>query len=288
MPLDPNKLLTWPFEEVDQTYSVKDAIIYALGVGYGHDPLDEGQLPFVFEEADFRAAPTMAVVLAGPGFWLRDPQAGIDWRRILHGEQGIELHKPLPPTATVRARTKVTRILDKGADKGALIYSERTLTEVETGDRLATLTSTTFARGDGGFGGEPGPQPKPHTIPAGEPSAVCDLPTRPQAALLYRLSGDPNPLHADPAVARAAGFEAPILHGLCTLGIAAHAVLRSFCDYDVKRFKSLRLRFSAPVYPGETIRTQMWQDGSTISFRAIALERGVTVLDNGRVEIGSS
>ncbi|WP_420339187.1 MaoC/PaaZ C-terminal domain-containing protein [Roseibium sp.] len=286
MAIDYDKLMAWPFEEVEQTYSIKDSIIYALGVGYGHDPVDEGQLPFVFEEADFKAVPTMAVVLAGPGFWLRKPETGIDWRRILHGEQGIRWHKPLPKSATVTARTRITRILDKGADKGALIYSERDLVDKTTGDKLATLSSTTFARGDGGFGGASGPQPQPHEVPERDPCAVCDLPTRPHAALLYRLSGDPNPLHADPKVAAAAGFKAPILHGLCTLGIAGHAVLRSFCEYDTTRLKSLQLRFSSPVYPGETIRTEMWRDGGVVSFRSKVLERDTVVLNNGCVELG--
>lgn len=280
-----DRIKNWPFEEVEQTYSIRDSIIYALGIGVGFDPLDEKQLPFVYEETDFQAMPTMAVVLAGPGFWSRDPKTAIEWQKVLHGEQGVIIHKPLPPTATVVARTKVTEILDKGEGKGALIYTERTLIDKASGDRLATLTSTTFARGNGGFGGKGGPQPQPHAIPDREPDMVCSLPTQKQAALLYRLSGDPNPLHADPKVAASAGFTAPILHGLCTLGIAGHAVLRSYCDYDAGRFKSLKLRFSSPVYPGETIRTEMWRDGTEISFRAWAVERNVMVLNNGLVTI---
>ncbi len=282
------KIKNWLFKEAEQTYTVKDSIIYALGIGIGHDPLDEGQLPFIYEEAEFQAVPTMAVVLAGPGFWARDPETGIDWRKILHGEQGVVIHRPLPPNATVTGRTRVTEILDKGPGKGALIYTERNLTDKATGELLATLTSTTFARGNGGFGGPSGPQPQPHEVPDREPDAVCDLPTQPQAALLYRLSGDPNPLHVDPSVATSVGFKAPILHGLCTLGVAGHAVLRTYCGYDATRFKSLKLRFSSPVYPGETIRTEMWRDGSTVSFRSRVLERDVLVLNNGRAEIGSS
>ncbi len=276
----------WKFGKVEQTYTIKDSIIYALGIGMGHDPLDTGQLDYVYEEADFKAVPTMAVVLAGPGFWSRDPKSGIDWKKLLHGEQGVVLHRPLAPEATVVAETRVTEVLDKGAGKGALIYTERELTDKATGERLATLTSTTFARGNGGFGGASGPQPQPHDIPDRVPDAVCDLPTRPQAALLYRLAGDPNPLHADPAVAAAAGFKMPILHGLCSLGVAGHAVLRTYCGYDANRFKSLKLRFSSPVYPGETVRTEMWRDGSVVSFRASVVERDVVVLNNGRVEIG--
>ena len=279
-------LKSYPFEEIEQNWSDKDSILYALGLGFGHDPADEAQLPFVYEEApDFSAVPTMAVVLAGPGFWARNADTGIEWQKVLHGEQGMELFRPLPANGHVRATSRVVRVLDKGAGKGALIYVERDLIDVESGEKIATLTSTTFARGNGGFGGEAGPQPAPHTIPDRAPDVEVDLPTLPQAALIYRLSGDFNPLHADPAVAKQVGFEKPILHGLCTLGVAGHAVLKAFCDYEAARMKSLKLRFSAPVYPGETIRTQMWRDGNVISFRARAVDRDVTVLDNGRAEI---
>jgi acyl dehydratase len=285
MAIDKDKIMNWPFKEVEQTYTTKDTILYALGLGLGADPLDERQLDFVFEENDFKALPTMAVVLAGPGFWVREPDSGIDWVKVLHGEQGLRIHKPLPPEATVVATTKVTGLVDKGADKGALIYSERTLTDKSTGDALATLTSTTFARGDGGFGGPSGPTKPVHAIPDREADMVCDLATLPQAALIYRLSGDPNPLHASPKVARAANFKAPILHGLCTLGVAGHAILKTACDYDVSRFKSMDLRFSAPVYPGETIRTEMWRDDGIVSFRSKVVERDIVVLNNGRAEV---
>ena len=280
------KIKSWPFKESEQTYTEKDTILYSLGIGIGYDPMDERQLNYVFEEADFMAAPTMGVVLAGPGFWSRDPETGIDWKKILHGEQSIEIHKPLPTEATVTATTEVTEVLDKGEGKGALIYTQRTLVNKANGDRLATLKSTSFARGNGGFGGKPGPQPQPHPTPEREPDSVCDLPTLPNSALVYRLSGDRNPLHADPKVASAAGFKAPILHGLCSLGTAGHAILRTYCDYDAKRFKSLQLRFASPVYPGETIRTEMWKDGNVVSFRARVVERDTIVLSNGRAEVG--
>ena len=281
MAIHPDKLFNWPFKEVEQTYTVRDSIIYALGLGFGADPLDEGQLNFTFEERDFKAVPTMAAVLCTPGFWVRDPESGVDWKKVLHGEQAIELHRPLPPKATIKARSRITDIIDKGKGKGALFFAERTLVDGATDEPLATLKSTTFARGDGGFGGPSGPQPEPHVLPHREPDEVCDLPTLPQAALIYRLSGDPNPLHADPQVAAAAGFDRPILHGLCTLGIAGHAILKTYCDYDTARFKSLKLRFSSPVFPGETIRTEMWRDGKHVSFRAKVVERDVVVLNNG-------
>ena len=186
--------------------------------------------------------------------------------------------------ATVAA-AKVTDIVDKGPDKGALLFVERTVRDVESGDDLATLRSTTFARGDGGCGGTTETAPAPHPIPARAPDLACDLPTAPNSALIYRLSGDPNPLHASPPVARAAGFDRPILHGLCSWGVAGHAILKSCCDYDPARLRAMALRFSAPVYPGETIRTEMWRDGAIVSFRARVVERDAVVLNNGRAEI---
>ncbi len=285
MAIDYEKLKNWPFEIIQHDYTVEESIIYALGLGFGSDPLDEGQLKFVFEERNIVAVPTMAAVLGAPGFWLRDPNTGVDWKQVLHGEQAIIIHQPLKASARLNAQTRVTEIIDKGIDKGALIYTERNVTDQDTGEKLATLTSTTFARGDGGFGGPSLEQPKPYQLPEREPDCICDLPTTKQAALIYRLSGDLNPLHADPGVAKVAGFKAPILHGLCTLGVSGHAVLKTYCDYDTAKFKSLRLRFSAPVYPGETIRTEMWQDGLNISFRARVVERDIIVLNNGLVEI---
>jgi acyl dehydratase len=280
-----DKIMNWPFEEIEQTYTVKDSIIYALGVGLGQEPCDMRQLPYVFEEAEFCSVPTMAAVLAGPGFWARDPATGIDWKKILHGEQGITIHKPLPPAATLTARTRVIDMLDKGEGKGALIFTERDLTNKDTSEVHATLSGTSFARGNGGFGGPAKPQPQPHVLPDREPDVTWDFTTITQSALLYRLSGDYNPLHADPTVAHTAGFKAPILHGLCSLGVAGHAILRCFCDYDSSRFKSLKLRFSSPVYPGETLRTQMWKDANVISFRTLVVERDVVVLNNGRAEV---
>ncbi len=283
MALDYDKILNWPLEPVVHRYTSRDTILYALGVGVGTDPLDDRQLRFVFEEANgFAALPTMAVVLGSPGFWVRNPATGIDWQKILHGEQEIDLHGPIPVAATLVGRTRVTSIVDKGADKGALIYSERTLHDEASGSLLATLRQTTFARGDGGFDGPAGPVRPVHELPTRAPDLHCDLPTLPHAALIYRLSGDYNPLHASPAVAAAAGFKSPILHGLCTLGVAGHAILKTCCQYDPARLRSLALRFSAPVYPGETIRTEIWRDDDIVSFRARVLERDTIVLNNGR------
>jgi acyl dehydratase len=284
MAIDYERLKARVFRKVVQTYSSRDTILYALGLGLGADPLDAGQLRYTFEEADgFAALPFMPVVLGSPGFWAREPNSGVTWQKVLHGEQGIEIHGPVPPDATITAANRIVEIIDKGADKGALIYLEREIADKVTGARIATLTSTTFARADGGFGGPVGPVKPVHALPDRTPDAAMDWATVPQAALIYRLSGDPNPLHASPEVAAAAGFKAPILHGLCTLGVAGWSVLRTMADGDPTALKSLTLRFSAPVYPGETIRTEMWRDGYVISFRALVGDR--VVLNNGKVEL---
>ena len=279
------------FPEIVAKYSSRDTVLYALGVGYGADPTDERQLDFVYEKR-LRAAPTMAVVLAYPGFWVKEPDTGVDWVRVLHGEQSIVLHRPLPPEGTVIGRMRVKALVDKGRDKGALILQEREV-RLESGELLATIESLGFARGDGGFSERPGNGPKggdsappaPPPAPDTAPEIVCDLPTVPQAALIYRLSGDDNPLHVEPAVAKAAGFSRPILHGLATYGVAGHAILRTCCDYEPARLKSLAVRFSAPVYPGETIRTEIWREGHAVRFRARALERDLVVLSHGRAEL---
>lgn len=284
MPIDYDKLKNWPFEPVEQTYTSRDTILYALGLGIGAEPTDAANLRFTFEEQpDFAALPFMAAVLGTPGFWLRDPKSGVDWTKVLHGEQGIELHGTIPTDGTVIAQNRVAEIIDKGADKGALLYIEREITDKATGKRVATTTSTTFARGDGGFGGPVGPLKPVHIIPDRAPDMTVDTPVLPQAALIYRLSGDPNPLHASPEVAAKAGFKAPILHGLCTFGIAGCAVLANCCENDPAWLKSFNLRFSSPVFPGETVRTEIWQDGNTISFRALVGER--IVLNNGIARI---
>jgi len=280
MPIDPEKLLTWPFEDVEHSYSKRDTILYALGLGFGSDPMDEGELRYVYEE-NLLAVPSMAVVLGYPGFWLKDPETGIDWKQVLHGEQWLEILRPIPAEGTVIGRTKVTDILDKGADKGAIVYSVRDIIDKASGEVLARSSMSTFCRGDGGFGGKAGPAPKPHALPETTPDLSCDLATLPQAALIYRLSGDDNPLHVDPEVARAAGFPRPILHGLATYGIAARAVLKAYCGYDARRLTSLAVRFSTPVYPGETIRVEMWRESAGVAFRAKVAERDAIVLNNG-------
>jgi acyl dehydratase len=284
--IDRDVLLNWPIPEVRHTYSQRDTMLYALGLGLGALPTDPHQLRFTYEER-LQALPSMAVILGYPGFWLSDPRTGANWKALLHGEQGFRNFKPLPVAGTVLGRTRVTDVIDKGPEKGALVYTEREVVDAETGERLSLLTSTSVLRADGGFGGPSGPAPTPAPIPERAPDVVCDLPTLPQAALLYRLSGDYNPLHADPAVAAVAKFPRPILHGLCSFGIAGHALLKTLCSYEPARLPAMRCRFTASVYPGETLRTEMWVDGDEVAFRTMVLERQVVVLNNGRAEVHS-
>jgi acyl dehydratase len=284
VPINYEKLLALKIPEVEQTYAAKDAILYALGIGLGHDPLNEDELAFVYDK-NLKVLPTFAVVLGWPGFWARDLDTGIGWVKLVAGEQGLVLHRPLPASGTIVGRTRVTEVIDKGPGKGALVYSERIVTDKKSGEKIATVTQTTFCRGDGGFGGPPREAPPVHPIPDRAPDFVSDLSTRPEAALIYRLSGDPNPLHVDPAVAKAAGFPRPILHGLATFGIAGHAILKDSCGYDPAKLTAISARYSAPVFPGETIRTEMWRDGNVVSFRARVAERDVIAINNGRAEV---
>ncbi|MCG2634491.1 MAG: MaoC family dehydratase N-terminal domain-containing protein [Gammaproteobacteria bacterium] len=285
MAINYEKLLAWSFEDVEQTYSKRDTMLYALGLGFGADPCDREQLKFVFENG-LQALPSMAVVLGYPGFWISHPDTGVDATRLVHGEQSVAWHQPLPVEGTVVGRTSVREVIDKGEGKGALVLTQREVFDKASGDKLCTQQSTTFCRADGGFGGPSGPAPKPHVLPQTEPDLHVDFAILPQAALIYRLSGDYNPLHADPQLAEKAGFRQPILHGLCTFGMAGHAILKSCCGYQTDRLKSLQVRFSAPVYPGETLRTEIWRQGSECSFRARVLERDLVVLNNGRAELG--
>ena len=284
MPIVYDKLLALKISDVEHRYDDKDTILYALGVGLGHDPLNADELAFVYEK-DLKPLPTFAAALAYPGFWMREFDTGIDWVKIVNGEQGIVLHRPLAPRGTVIGRTRIVEVVDKGPGKGALVYTERKISDKASGAPIATITQTTFCRGDGGFGGPAREMPPPHAIPERAPDLLCDLPTRPEAALIYRLSGDRNPLHVEPAVAKAAGFPRPILHGLASFGVAGHALLKAVCGYDPARLKAIAGRYSAPVFPGESIRTEIWRDGAVVSFRARVAERDVIAINNGRAEV---
>lgn len=261
------------------SYGDRETMLYAIGIGMGRDPYDPNELQFVFEKGELKTVPSLATVLTRVPL-LKD--CGYDYTKVVHGEQRLTLHRPLPPEGELIADSRVTEAYDKGPGRGAVIYTEVKVRSAAENQPMFTLGSTTFARGDGGFGGPAGSGPEPHQIPDRKPDTSLSLETRKDQALLYRLSGDRNPLHADPELAKRAGFPVPILHGLCTYGTACRAVLQAVCKYDYRKITSFDVRFSAPVYPGEHIATDMWVDGPVVSFRSRVPERDVVVINNGK------
>lgn len=287
--LDYNVCKNWSFPDIVHRYTERDTMLYALGLGYGQDPMDRGALRFVYEQG-LQAVPTMVTVMGSPGIWWRDPKTGADFVKLVHGEQDLRLLRPLPAQGCVIARNRVVSLTDKGAGKGALAVLLRTLIDEASGETVAESRNVTFLRGDGGFSAphgrsDPAPQPLP-ALPERASDLEVSYATRPEAALIYRLSGDVNPLHADPDVAARAGFERPILHGLCTYGMAARAVIERVLGHDAARLKRLAVRFTAPVWPGETVRYELWHDGPTrLRLRASVDARRAVVLNNGIVEV---
>jgi len=223
----------------------------------------------------------MAVAIGNPLLWFSQPGTGVDHRYILHAEQSLTIHQPMSVAAEVVSKNRVVEVIDKGLGRGAIITTERRLYNADGGELLATMLSSSFALADGGFGGPVVKGPLPHPVPSRPPDSTIEIVTLPQAALIYRLSGDDSAIHVDPEIASEFGFARPILHGLCTFGIAAKTIISAFCKDNPDQLQEMRVRFSAPVFPGETIRTELWQDGGAISFRASSVDRNVLVLNNG-------
>jgi len=268
-------------------YDEKDVMLYALGIGFMRDPLDEKELPFVYEGgAALKVVPTFASALPRGVAPLANQRnatkSSINLMLVVDGERHITFHKPLPVKAELVADERTIGVYDKGKEHGAVVVSERQVRDAATGEKIFTIVSSLFARGDGGFGGPAHGGPEPHPIPARAPDLVKECDTRPDQAFLYALSGDRNPLHRDPAFARMVGFPRPILHGLCSFGTACRAILSTLGEYRPERIREIAVRFSKPVFPGETIVTEIWADGGTLSFRAgVKGREGVTVLNNG-------
>ena len=271
------------FDDVPQRYGESDTLLYALGIGLGADPFDLKQLRFVYEE-NLLALPTMAVVLGSAGFWMQASDTGLDWQNIVHLDQELTLHRPLQATGEVVGKTVVESLIDKRA-QGALLTTRCDLFDRATNELIATSRSGNLCRSNGHFEGDDPAGASVHRLPNRPPDLACVLPSFAQAALIYRLSGDRNPLHADPQQGQRAGFERPILHGLATFGMAGHAALRVLCDYQPARLKKLKARFTAPFYPGETLRTTFWKYGNgSAGFQCHSVEREVMVINHGWVE----
>jgi acyl dehydratase len=268
------------------SYGDKDVMLYALGVGLGADPMNEAELTFVYEKS-LKLVPTAVTVLAsraGRGEPLprkeSHRESAPNYQMLVHGEQKVQLHRPLPTSGTFTTQSRTIGAFDKGKDKGAVLVNETVWTD-EAGEKVATLTGSSFCRADGGFGGPSEGAPEPHVVPSRKPDLTVDITTREDQALLYRLNGDRNPLHSDPDSARRSGFPRPILHGLCTYGITCRAVLQAITDYYPDQILSHQVRFSAPVFPGDTISIDLWRDGKAISFEARVAVCNATVIKNG-------
>lgn len=290
--LDYERMKSWDFGEVSHTYTRRDTMLYALGIGLGSDPLDPAQLRFVYEK-QLQALPTLATVLGWPRPSFNDPRSGADFSRQVHGEQRLRIARPMPVEATVKACERIVSLTDLGPAKGALAAVSRRLIDAASGELLAECLAVSLLRGDGGFSAHSGrsdtPPPPLPEIPERLPDVETVLASLPQAALVYRLSGDYNPLHADPDAAHGAGFPRPILHGLCTFGMAAHAILKTCCGHEPARMRSIAARFTAPVFPGDSLRFSIWQTApGRLQFRASVDARGSLVLDRGVAELNGS
>ena len=281
MAVDVDRLTNLAVDSRVRAYTRKDARLYALSVGFGNDPLDEQELDYVTDRPGFRCVPTMATIFADV---ILDLSRACELERpdlAVHGVQKLHCCAPLPDEAELEIGGSITAIYDRGADRGAELHMV-----AEAGLRGATeplfrATYVTIARGDGGFGGPAPAYKASNPTPSSDPDAIREFNVPRNQALVYSLNGDPNPIHTQPEMARRAGFDVPILHGLCTYGMACRAVLGAYCDYDPTSMKSFDARFSAPVFPGETLIFELWPGNDGVAFRARSRERDVLVLKDG-------
>lgn len=279
MPIQPHALRGHDFAPTTQRYDARDAIIYALGVGLGQDTCNPDDLAFL-DERQLSVLPSYAVTLTSPGMWIRDAAFGVDFAKLVHFEQMAWFSNPLPASADVVGDARILSLTDRGEGKGAVLVLERTISDAVSRTLYCRLHQTLLLRGDGGFGGDPTPL-QPSIIPAVDAKLTARMRVSPRAALLYRLSGDWNPLHLDPLMAKQAGFERPILHGLASYAMAGVAVSRA-CDRDPGSIGALGCRFSGFIYPGDTLDVRVWSTGDTSAvFQAFVGDR--KVLDQGQI-----
>ena len=285
MGLNYEQLINTSIVDIERRYGDTETMLYAQSIGFGRDPLNRKELAYVYEQGGpLQTVPTLASALVPNMF---PPDLGWDYTHVLHAEQRLQLYRPLPSAADLLLNKRIVDVYDRGPKKGAMFLFEVDGRLAKDDTALFTLGATVVARADGGFGGPAGTGPKPYRVPRREPDLSCDSETRVDQALLFRLNGDRNPLHADLEVAGTAGFEVPILHGLCTYGIACRAILRTICDYDYTLIEGFDARFSAPVIPGDTITTDMWQDGNIVSFQCSVKARDSIVLRNGKCTLAT-
>jgi acyl dehydratase len=283
----PGQVSEMALPSVTQEYGPEDLILYALGLGYGENPLDRDELRFVYER-DIEAVPSMCSVLCRSSAWLRDPERRIDWRRVIHAQESFVIHRTIAPEGRLWGSFDITSIEDKGPSKGALLHLRRELHDADDGALVAVTQSALLLQGDGGRGGFGTPPPAFTVTPKRAPDRIETLRISPRAALIYRLNGDMNPLHVDPDAARLAGFDRPVLHGLCTSGMACRAILSAYCAHNPKKLRGMSVRFTKPVYPGENLQLEFYERPGRIEFRARVIERNAVVLDGGSVALDGS
>jgi acyl dehydratase len=281
------RLANWVIPRGEQEVSVRDCMLYALTVGLGSRPSDSGHLKFT-SEFQTEIVPSMVLSLAAPGFWFKDPKLGLDWAKLLNVAQSIEIAcLPVLP-AKLWSLSRVVEIVDKGRDKGAIVVWERSLWTGSDREPCAVVTSTVLLRGDGSQRRTIKSDAVNHVYgvaPARAPDRVVEIVTAPNSGLLYRLNGTLNPLHADPAVAIAAGFPRPIMPGTASIGFICAVILENACGFDPNRLRALGARLTAPIFPGDRLRCELWLDGEHVSFRVFATERKAVVLEDGRARI---
>ena len=286
---DFGSLLNKIVSEESTILTPNDAILYALSLGLG---TKDQHLQFVYEK-NLAVLPGMAMVLAYPGFWISEPEYGFDWTQVLHAEESIELKEKIPLNQTLIGKTSIENIVDRGDGKGSFIYTKKVLSLKESAKPVAIVYSNTLARADGGWAQKDSFKNRPNFIktsspPNREPDFIDNVETLPQSALLYRLCGDMNPLHADPEVAKKAGFNRPILHGRCTMGIAIVSLISNCCNYDATKLTQISVRFSSPFLPGASLSTRIWHEQNNLYFESFDLESGAKVLSNGYASLTDS
>jgi len=284
MPIDPSKALGFEFPESKFSYTKDDVILYHLGVGAGAPQTDPGELEYTYEK-NLKVLPSYGVIppfIAAP-IMSADGVEDINFALLLHGEQDIELHAPIPTDGTVTHHGKIAEIWDK--KKAALV-----VTQVDTSDAsgkpLFTNRASLFLRGEGGFGGEGGPKVG-NVAPDRKPDGTLEVKSLPQQALLYRLSGDKNPLHADPAFAKLGGFDLPITHGLCSYGITCKAIVDGVLGGDVTKVARYQARFAGVAFPGETYGISYWKEGEKILIDVKCVERDAPIISNAAITVRS-